>query len=92
MKTLKIALIICLSSLSISCSTFSKITLPKPSPPVLKNVNFQEHNNGYYLTKQDALILADNIEKMKIYIEKLEFLLKTISNEYGVKFKSYERN
>lgn len=60
-----------------------------PSKPNLKHVeiipvnNAKIEKNGYYLSYTNAIYLADNIDELKAYINKLEILSDTIIKHYG---------
>lgn len=62
-----------------------KASWPVPSPPEMKEVNFQETNGGYFLTEEDAVSLADNVDGMKAYTKKLEVLIKKMKKFYDAK-------
>ena len=89
---MKIVLIICLTSLLAGCSTFSgKDKWPSPVKPISKSVEVipvpeaDIKNDGFYLNREDAHNLADNVEELKAYVEKLEAQIKKMKKYYGGK-------
>jgi hypothetical protein len=84
MKNLKIALIICFSLCFCGgCISFrSKVEWPMPQKPELQDVKFVPVENGYIITEEDGLKLANNVDEMKAYIEKLEFLIEKMKKYY----------
>ena len=90
----KIALIICFSVLLSGCSTFyptfkEKWTLP-PQPKIEKIKIEKAKGNlvyfdGFYLTTEDATKIANNVDELKAYIQKLEILVKEMAKYYGAK-------
>lgn len=52
-----------------------------PSYPDMMKVKFEKLGEGYFLTEQDTKNLNINIERLKIYIEKLEVIIKTYQNK-----------
>ena len=80
---LKNVLTICFSILLVGCvSTRSSFQWERPSPPVTHAVEFQERDDGYFLTVEEAKKLADNIDELKAYIEKLEALIEEMEEYY----------
>jgi hypothetical protein len=51
----------------------------------------QDTNTFYFLTKIQATQLANNIDEMKAYIEKMEFLVKTMAKFYDAKLEEYKK-
>ena len=65
-----------------SCSTLnSNKDYPLPEKPVLVKVKFIPTSNGHYLTKEEATNLANNIDELKAYIEKLETLIEKMQKQ-----------
>jgi len=86
----KIALIICLSNILALTSCHSlrgQKTWDLPPKPNLKTITFEQiakvknPTNGFFLSNEQAVSLANNIDELKAYIEKLELLIKTINKE-----------
>jgi hypothetical protein len=74
-----------LSGLS-GCSTFhsgseSGIKWSRPTKPVLNKVKFDTALNGYFLSYTNATILANNIDELKAYIQKLEVLVDAMEKK-----------
>jgi len=88
---LKIALIICLSSQLMGCFTNQLIstqaTFTIPSKPKLAPVSFVHQNNGFFMGEQSAANLANNIDEMKAYQQKLELLVNTMAKFYKTKLE-----
>jgi hypothetical protein len=85
-------LIICSSILLFAgCSTtnYNNKYWSIPTKPNLKHVEIipvskaNIEKNGYYLSYTNAIYLADNIDELKAYIQKLEVLSDTIIKHYG---------
>ena len=76
-------LIICLSS----CTTLTQQNRKWEWPPAPKTdrVIFEPINDGYFLTKEDAKRLANNIDELKCYISQLEALVKEMEAFYSKK-------
>ena len=55
---------------------------PLPNQPKLNRVQITPKWSGFYLEAEDAEHLADNIDSLKAYIEKLETLLSEIQDYY----------
>ena len=83
---LKIALIICLSSLT-GCFTTNYNTWYTPPKPKVIKVEFVPITNGYLVNENDAKILANNIDEMKAYEAKMELLIKAIAKSYNIKLE-----
>ena len=96
----KSAWIIFFSFLMIAgCSTTKDIVIDNQKWPLPNRVEFKHvellsasevdnPKNGYYLSGQDAMNLADNIEGLKAYSEKLELLIYKIQEFYNTKEES----
>ncbi len=73
------------------CITVDKKCWTVPEKPDLKKVEFIPINNanieknGYYLSYTNAMMLANNVDELKAYIEKLEVLTDMIIKHYGDK-------
>jgi len=92
--TSKTVLTICFSIVlicSFGCSLFSpehdfpsveKVEWTHPKKPELSKVNFQQVEGGFFLDEKSAETLADNIDELKAYAEKLEVLVETIEEYY----------
>lgn len=73
------------------CATFrsngEKWTIP--SEPEMKSVEVvpvkevQIEYDGFYLTREHATNLVNNIDELKAYIEKLKLLIKKMEKYYG---------
>ena len=90
-----IALTICFSIVC-GCSALrgsSKPVWPLPPHPGFTKVDFipvgeiKKPDSGYYISRDDAVSLADNVDELKAYMLKLEVLLKQISDTYGIRMK-----
>ena len=74
-KTLKIVLIICFSLLC-GCSILRpSATWPRPEKPTTEKINFVRSNDGFWISEEDAVKLANNIDELKAYAEKYEVLV-----------------
>lgn len=104
MMNLKNVLIILFSSIFMSlvvgCSTFNfskKDVWPIPPKPIIKHVNIipvSESNvqsDGFYLSRTNAVNLADNMDELKAYILKLELLIDKMGEYYGAKTREYRK-
>lgn len=89
----KIALIICFSFLS-GCSIFTpsfKETWELPPKPKTQKLNIEKvkpdfiYLDGFYMSQQEAKKLADNVDELKAYIEKMEILVREMSKYYNAK-------
>ena len=75
------------------CITFKKDgeKWPLPSEAEIKPVKISSikevdiKQDGYYLEREDAINLADNIDELKAYTEKLEILIRTMKKFYGAR-------
>lgn len=75
----KIVLIICFSIFLSGCSNLGRNTGWKyPNKPKLQKVEFEPVNNGFFITSKNATNLVNNIDELKVYIEKLEELVKVM--------------
>jgi outer membrane murein-binding lipoprotein Lpp len=84
MKNLLIVLTICFSLCCVcGCITTGKGEFPLPQKPQTQKVNFEQVDNGYFLTNEEAKKLADNVDELKAYIEKLELLVDAMNKHYG---------
>jgi len=80
---LKIASIICFSLLLSGCiTTGTDDGWEKPIGPKLNKIKFEEQSNGFFISAKDALTLADNIDEMEAYIEKLEVFIDEMVKYY----------
>ena len=80
--TLKIVSIICFSLLLCSCQTLDHGNkFPLPEKPYTEKVEFQEVEGGYFISEEDGRKLANNIDELKAYVEKLEILVDHINNQ-----------
>jgi hypothetical protein len=83
--TLKSVLIICSSLLMAGCvnlSGKSSISWTLPPEPQTDSINFKSQDGGYFLTELEAVKLADNIDEIKAYNEKLEVLIREMVKYY----------
>jgi hypothetical protein len=72
------------------CVTFGKSNekWPLPRKPKIKDVSIISskeadiHDDGFYISKDDAINLADNVDELKAYIKKLELLIKEMKKHY----------
>jgi len=62
-----------------------KIEHTKIMPLKEVDVNLILEANGYYISKNDALNLVNNVDELKAYIQKLEALINNMSQFYGDK-------
>ena len=53
---------------------------PPLSATTYRKVRFEEVDNGLFLSTKESKKLADNIDELKAYIEKLEILIKHMEN------------
>jgi len=58
------------------------LTFDKPVSPTLESVHFEPVDNGLFIKTEDAIKLADNIDKLKSQLEKYELLVKTMEDYY----------
>jgi hypothetical protein len=61
---------------------------PKPETKLVTVIPVSEavvKNNGFYMERQDAQNLADNVAELKAYTEKMEVLVKSMKKYYGAK-------
>jgi hypothetical protein len=82
---LKSVLIICSSLLFAGCISLqpkASITWVQPPKPQTEKVEFIAQRGGYFVTDVDSIQLADNIDELKAYIEKLEVLIKEMLKYY----------
>ena len=62
-----------------------------PSKPEMKPVEVvpikevQIEYDGFYLTREHATNLVDNVDELKAYIEKLKMLIKKMEEYYGLR-------
>jgi len=47
--------------------------------------------DGYYMDRETAKNLADNIDSLKAYVEKLELLVGKMAEYYGDKTEEYKK-
>ena len=85
----KIASIICSSLLIVLVSGCRTTTIkigsdkwPLPEKPKLESVEITSKDEGFFMDKANAENLADNIDELKAYIEKLEALIEKIGEHY----------
>ena len=57
-------------------------TWTRPPEPETVSIDWERRGDGYYISQEDATTLADNIDEMKAYIKKLEFLVDTMEEYY----------
>ena len=76
----------------LGCSTFrNKNEWPSPTKPLIKKVEIipiKDANieaDGFYMDREDANDLADNVDEIKAYTKKLELLVKSMKKYYGDK-------
>jgi hypothetical protein len=67
-------------------------TMPKMKPVELISMsNVKSYTNGYYLSGDYALNLADNIAELKAYTKKLEVLVGAVTEYYGDKIEEQKK-
>lgn len=83
-KILRIALITCSSLFVNGCLTTSPTieNWPLPPKPQAWSVNFQKIDNGYRISEEDAIKLANSVDELKAYIKKLEILIEKMKGYY----------
>jgi len=87
-KTVSIICFSVLLSGCYGCSTFYptlKEQWTLPPKPKTEKVKIDKINNGFYLTANDAKKMADNVDELKAYIEKLEILVREMAKYYNAK-------
>lgn len=83
------------------CLTFSKPVetknvwiipvKPKTKPvEIISVVEAKVENSGYYMTKDSAKNLADNIDELKAYIQKLDILVEAVTKYHGDSVREYK--
>jgi hypothetical protein len=79
------------------CLTSStKINWPVPNKPVMKKVSILPMKkefilqDGYYINKEYASNLVENVDSQRAYSKKLELLIKEMTTYYGDKTHTYE--
>ena len=90
---MKSVLIICLTSILFAgCVTLnSKERWPSPLLPQTKSVKIipikkaNIKQDGFYMDLKDATNLANNVDELEAYIEKLEAQIKKMKKYYGAK-------
>ena len=83
MRILKIVLIIFFSICFAGCISFKpNADWQLPEKPKGKSVYFKVSDDGFFLSKLDAKILADNIDELRAYVKKLEVLIETMERHY----------
>ena len=76
---LKTVLTICFSVLFTGCIILGKGNRwERPQSPKLSSVSFEEVENGFFLSAEEASKLANNTDELKAYIKKLEALVETM--------------
>ena len=53
-----------------------------PKPSLVKIDEFKRIEEGFYISETNAVKLANNVDEMKAYIEKLEGLIEKIKEYY----------
>ena len=53
-----------------------------PIKPKFEKVDFKERDGGYFISELEAVKLADNIDEIKAYNQKLEVLIKEMIKYY----------
>ena len=83
-KDLIICFSLCLAILTFGCATRQdwKANWELPLKPQLVSVDFEPMGNGYYVSSNGATNLADNVDELKAYIEKLELLIEKMQKYY----------
>ena len=87
-------LTICFSIILIiltGCSTTNtnKHVWVVPHQPIFKPVTIVPmsdvgiYTNGYYMTTENGINLANNVEDIKTYLKKIDIMIKTMSKYYG---------
>jgi hypothetical protein len=83
-KDLIICFSLCLVVLTVGCATRQdrKANWELPPKPQLVSVDFEPMRDGYYVSVDGATNLADNVDELKAYIEKLELLIEKMQKYY----------
>ena len=87
-KTLRSALIICSSLVVLAlsgCQTIFGRTSkqwPLPPKPETSRIEYKDVNGGYFISEEDSVKIANNIDELKKYIEKLEALIDSMKDYY----------
>jgi len=98
LKILKNVLGIFFSILCFGCinTNVVKEKWPIPQKPKLLPVEIVSiidvipNNDGFYMNKDQAKILVDNIDLLKSYNQKLELLITTLSKYYNFKLEEID--
>lgn len=97
---MKIVSIVCLSLsfvLMLGCTTLNSYTgtWVVPAKPQVVSIQWGTMTEGtnifYFLTKDQAIQLVNNIDEMKAYTEKMELLVKTMTKFYDTKLEEYKK-
>ena len=67
----------CKSTLDIGAAKW-----PVPEKPEMKPVEMIQKADGFFITQEHASNLADNVESLQMYSEKLETLINAIGEHY----------
>lgn len=86
---LKIVSIIFLSSLLTGCFTTNENIWTVPPKPKSLPISFSKITDGYFITESNAKVLADNIDEMKAYEQKMELLVNKMAKFYNIKLEEY---
>lgn len=89
---------ICFSLVISSCSTLTPSRYEKwtmPEQPRVKPVEFVPFNeitntNGFFISNDHAINLADNVSELRSYIKKLELLIGEMERYYKEKSRSMD--
>ena len=72
------------------CVTLTKNTLYLPQKPTIFPTSFTKTTDGYFINDNDAKILADNIDEIKAYEQKMELLVYKLARSYNIKLEEQE--
>jgi len=83
------------------CLTFSEpvetknlwIIPPKPKTKPVEIIPISDakvENSGYYMTRDSAKNLADNIDELMAYIQKMDVLVEAVTKYHGDSIKEYK--
>jgi len=75
-------LIICFSCILSGCITFKNAKFELPEEPKQVRINFQKVQNGFFLSEEEAINLANNVDELKAYAKKLKVLVEEMERYY----------
>jgi len=56
-----------------------------PSKPDIKQISIAPVDDGYFMNREQAANLVDNVDELKAYVEKLEALVEKMKDYYNAK-------